>query len=244
MITIQYCGQTCNRLYQYVFARLLAEKWKMRLECEKPDPMFSKAVPISGNNSSDDWTVCDDQNDEDIFEGEPRALLSYGFHQKFQFYKRNKEQIRPWVAPDIPPVPHNKVVVHIRRGDYFLHGSVLNLGYYGKALREIGARRVYVVGPHIDGITREYLDGFDPIYSDYGYRYDYGLLLNAEIIVMSNSTFCWWAAWMSNAKRIYYPIPVSGIFSIPYPGRHRWFVDNEPRYRVIDNISIDPGPHS
>ncbi|SVC77996.1 uncharacterized protein METZ01_LOCUS330850, partial [marine metagenome] len=37
------------------------------------------------------------------------------------------------------------------------------------------------------------------------YMHDFAFLASAKRLCIANSTFGWWAAWLSNAERIYYP---------------------------------------
>ena len=45
----------------------------------------------------------------------------------------------------------------------------------------------------------------------------FALMLQFRRIVIANSSFSWWAAFLSNADEVYYPRPVSGLWSLETP---------------------------
>jgi hypothetical protein len=70
--------------------------------------------------------------------------------------------------------------------------------YYGKALKQLPDRRIIVVTNDVENARKairidcEYINN-SPII-------DFYLLTKADYLIMGNSTFSWWGAWLSNAK--------------------------------------------
>jgi hypothetical protein len=60
---------------------------------------------------------------------------------------------------------------------------------------------------------------------------DFLYIMYSETIIMSVSTFSWMAAWLSDAKKIYFPVD-DYIFN--RDGDNRLIVDDEPRYHYVD----------
>ena len=60
---------------------------------------------------------------------------------------------------------------------------------------------------------------------------DFLYIMHAEKIIMSVSTFSWMASWLSDAKKIYFPVD-DYIFN--RDGDNRLIVDDEPRYRYVN----------
>jgi hypothetical protein len=75
--------------------------------------------------------------------------------------------------------------------------------YYTEALKLLPEKRIVVVTDNIEaarnaiGIDCEYISN-SPIEDLY-------LLTQADYLILSNSTFSWWGAWLSNAQIIIAP---------------------------------------
>jgi len=50
---------------------------------------------------------------------------------------------------------------------------------------------------------------------------------------MSRSSFAWWGAYLSNAKEIYYPIPINGVWGEENIRTDADFKVNEKRYIYV-----------
>jgi hypothetical protein len=95
-----------------------------------------------------------------------------------------------------------KIVVHVRRGDYVNLDLTLPVSYYKKAIEMI------------DSTDAEYIFiSDDPLFveAEFGYiqnKYvstqseiiDLQFLMNADVCVLSNSSFSWWGAWLNANK--------------------------------------------
>ena len=103
-----------------------------------------------------------------------------------------------------------KVVIHIRKTDYLELGH-LNLGgkdlsiplkYYHRIIKQIHDESNYYIiisddplsiKNEFDYLTNKYISFNNEII-------DFQLMLSADICVISNSTFSWWAAYLNNNK--------------------------------------------
>jgi hypothetical protein len=122
--------------------------------------------------------------------------------------------------------------VHLRRGDYVSHGWELSLDYYVRALESLPPHINSVVVTSDDQLAAltfsHYLKskGYDsfvarevdsssqssvPRHVD-PVLYDFCLMTNANNVIMSNSSFCWWATALgdslhqgSNERAVAYP---------------------------------------
>jgi hypothetical protein len=100
-------------------------------------------------------------------------------------------------------------VIHIRRTDYVDLNFSLPLTYYRKAIALIdGPALEYIfisddpsfIEKEFDYITNKYISNHIEII-------DLQFLINADICILSNSSFSWWGAWLNNNKnkKIYAP---------------------------------------
>lgn len=172
-----------------------------------------------------------------------------GWFQRYKYYKGNKDKIRQWFQIDDIDVGQtiNDVIVHLRLGDCILgdlseHPYVMPFEYYEAALSTTQFDRLYICS---DPETTDH-----PMFEDYMQKFskynpnllkgdaieDFRAVKSFDKIIMSQSTFSWWAAFLSDASEVFCPVPMPG------PHGHEWsiaspgvalFVDDEPRYKYI-----------
>lgn len=134
-----------------------------------------------------------------------------GFFQRFEYLADYQSDIRKWLTPvDLVPrfhVASHDVVVNIRRGrDFSAFGWILPLSYYDCALRQIpNIGTVFVCGTGIDDNVRSALCGYAPIYFDGSPIETFCFMRRFRRHVLSNSTFSWWAAFLSNGNLLLGP---------------------------------------
>lgn len=173
----------------------------------------------------------------------PRKIRLLGNFQRYQYLEPFQDSIRHWFDFRSPPCPYEvrpkDVVLNIRRGfDFWLHDATLSMSYYHHALgqlRDVGA--VYICGTGLDDQVRSSLSEYSPVYYDATPAEHFGFIKRFDRIILSNSTFAWWAAFLSNATEILGPrstggcrIGLSGVGDVDLNM-------NEPRYYEIDVTS-------
>ena len=101
------------------------------------------------------------------------------------------------------------IVVHVRRGDYLTHGLSIGLkiadvslpkAYYDACFRLIKDLEKYQI--YFIGDDMAYAKEIGKAYQDVRYVHeseiiDFQLLMNADICVISNSTYAWWGAYLN-----------------------------------------------
>jgi|SRR5215471_6968934 len=141
----------------------------------------------------------------------PRQIRLSGFFQRFEYFAPYQERIRQWFrlegVPAVPVLGADDVVLNIRRGfDYGINDWTLALDYYAGVLDSLpDPGRVYVCGTCIDEPVRRALEPYAPTYVHGSPIEHFALMTRARRIVLSNSTFAWWAAFLSEATAIYAP---------------------------------------
>ena len=127
--------------------------------------------------------------------------------------------------------------MHLRQSlDMLLLDRAIDMRFYVEALTDMAPARVYVCGLGIDDAVRAALAPFEPVYLDLPALATLKVIMNARRIVLANSTFSWWGAWLSQAEEIVYP----------RVARNFWGADRadvalevpEARYRYIDDVAI------
>ncbi|MEO5909269.1 MAG: alpha-1,2-fucosyltransferase [Pelobium sp.] len=109
---------------------------------------------------------------------------------------------------------HKTVVVHIRRTDYMSYGErrkrdiSLPLAYFKTrldAIDDLDKYKVIFVSDDTAKVKEVFPEKDNFIFSNNSEIMDFQLIQNADISIISNSTFAWWAAYLNPKKdRIVY----------------------------------------
>lgn len=158
--------------------------------------------------------------------------------QSTKYWQRFRDEIRQRFSYGIGNRTQPFVAVHIRRGDYLkaaqFHVSLWDTDYYKRALALFPDEKFLVFcrdnqNPEIDTADREWCVEFmtDIVGKD---RFlladnsgeetdDLNLMASCESLVMANSSFSWWAAFLGNHKKVICP--------------KSWFTDGNQRTELL-----------
>lgn len=101
---------------------------------------------------------------------------------------------------------HKTVVVHIRRTDYLSYGKrdiSLPIDYFKRQLASIDdldAYKVFFVSDDMEFVKKEFPQKENFIFSSNSEIMDFQLIQHADVAIISNSTFAWWAAYFCPKK--------------------------------------------
>ena len=142
----------------------------------------------------------------------------YYEHLKMSLLLKLKEKyIREYNAKYGELFNNNKiVVVHIRRTDYMSYGErrkrdiSLPLAYFKKrldAIENLNEYQVIFVSDDTDKVKKVFKAQSNFTFSNNSEIIDFQLIQNADISIISNSTFAWWAAYLNSKKykKVYAP---------------------------------------
>lgn len=174
--------------------------------------------------------------------GHGHRVVLQGYFQRVEYYHPHRERIRRWLRVRPVELPctlrPEDVVVNVRRSlDVLLLDWALAPQYYHEVLAGMSPGRVFVCGLGLDAALREALAPFHPVYLELPAMAALHLLSTANRLVIANSTFSWWGAYLSEASEIHFPRPVRNIWS-----RDRPEMDlevPEPRYRYVDDAAVE-----
>ena len=221
MIEVRYRDRLGNNLFQYCLGRILAEDFGYALRAE-PIPGFPNThEKVEGIRfDSPEQTLTGQRID---FEGiltnrPPRRIVLDGWFQRYEYYLPHRAKIREWLAFD-PAVrlmePSPDIVIHVRRTDYVPRGWALPFSFYRNALEELRER-----GGEVWIVTDDERDPFFQNFAPWRPKYRSGTPLeqmafmsSARNLVLSQSTFSWWPAFLGNAEVVVCPIPSVGCWS-------------------------------
>lgn len=156
--------------------------------------------------------------------------------QGISYWKKYREEIKLAFGEDIGSTI-NKVALHIRRGDYLqahnFHQNLWETDYYQKAVAMFPNETFLVFckdnqNPEQDKLDRvwcrENLPKLGITFEMAPYEdtevEDLNLMASCKGIIMANSSFSWWAAFLGEQKKVVCPA--------------RWFTDGIQRTELLE----------
>lgn|GEM_PF-2463440 len=228
-IRVDYNGNVGNCLFQYTFARLLAEKNGLELTTpfhyqpllkttphqkgEKrltpgiilEEPSFSstiiRPIPASPTPVVQREMLAFYQSLEQPLP--PALYILKGYFECSDLYNKEREKIKSFFILDNEAINENDIVINIRLGDFAKGGFILDPQWYLNILEKESFDRLYIVGAHKNEPYLKAFSRYDPVIIPPDPVTDFHTIRRFKKIICSNSTFCWWAAFLSEATTIY-----------------------------------------
>jgi hypothetical protein len=125
--------------------------------------------------------------------------MMVGYWQSEKYFADISDQIREEFA--LPTAELGRVAVHVRRGDYLQLPQVfhtLDVDYYEEARKHFPNAEFLAFSEDTKWVKEnlpwaDLIEGNPPIV-------DMALMASCDGIIMANSSFSWWAAWLGNKK--------------------------------------------
>ncbi len=251
MVVVRFQGTCGNQLWQYAVARIYAEKnghqLRKDLSAAIRDDLvhFNNAMDLHegyGSNGflSESTLMFVDGHLHDFPSLSPSKDAYFnGYFQRFEYIKDHKNQIKEWFAVDrqLPiDLDPSDLVLSIRRGwNGYPVSQCPPASFYENIIQKESPKRVILCTDTFSDDYFSFLSKYNVVYADYDMMTQFCLIKSATKVVLSPSTFCWWASWLGNASTIYYPW-VNDL--IPTDDKANWLVDNEDRYVIMKGISV------
>lgn len=157
-----------------------------------------------------------------------------------KYWVKHKDKVRDYFRMGIGE-SIDKVALHIRLGDYLkaqhFHVNLLQTPYYKTAIQMFPNRQFLVFCKDNQGHLQDESDrAFIEVYlRDLGISYEFApmelsetedmnLMASCKDIIMANSSFSWWAAYLGDHERVVCP--------------SQWFVDGQQRIELLPNWII------
>jgi hypothetical protein len=129
-----------------------------------------------------------------------------GYFQSYKYF----DHCRPTIhyVLDFPKKHRDGVAVHVRRGDYLslahIH-PVLTTEYYISAMQYFEGETFTIFSDDIEW-CKNYLKGWNISYhSSEGDIEDFKIMSGFENFIIANSSYSWWAAYLSRSTRVVAP---------------------------------------
>lgn len=269
MIYINYTGQFGNCMFQYVFARLLAKHNKinlathgpLELECTTPTH-YKESEPRKGT-----ITITDEYyhqyrlaNGSKLVDLDPDYdYVINGYFQDAELYNKYVDTIRKFFLIDYiePENLVDKTLVMVRLGDFNHSGhnsEIIHYNWYKGIFKSIQNQKVFTITSNgreraqttekqEEVYRNKIINPVDEILPHRNSMYEeFTEAMKYKEIICSNSTWGWWASFLSSATKIY-TFAKFGSFGINEIKSHGIHVNNlfniRNVSRVIDGEFID-----
>jgi hypothetical protein len=207
-VTIGYTGRFGNNIFQYVNARLFAEKWDLQLKTEFPHPEIIKFKKQIGSLDITYPTIYVTEDNLDYLlqlDGGKHAHFDFnGFFQQSKRYMPYRNQIKSWLVKPYKTTNFKDIVIHLRADDYG-KAHRIHPDWFLNTLSKETFDKIYIVSNPIDKDYYQYFANrhLDAIWISDTVKHDFEFIASFNKIICSNSTFCWWAAFLGNPERVY-----------------------------------------
>lgn len=219
MIEVIYDGNLGNNLFQYAFGRILAGQLGYRLKAQPINGFPRTTDVVEGDVVTGDPIVLRGQrpNLTKLRETPRRPILLTGYFQRSEYYVGYRSEVCEWFAMNYDGddgLEPEDLVVGIRRGWDYIPRHGLPLSYYRNAIDAVPHRRLHFCSdsPH-DPFVKFLAERYGAIVHAPSPLANLYLLRRARKLIVANSTFLWWGAFLSDADPIIYPIPQNGLWS-------------------------------
>lgn len=212
MVKLVSCGQLGNQMFQYAFARTIAEElgYSLVTENNEVEKIFN-LPPLSGKLFLEPEEFIDEKRNElDLLDKlvankTDRLIHLKGYFEKYLYYKPNKEKIKKWYYLDPIDKNNNIIGIHLRM-HYFSH-LIKPLEYYYDILKKEQFDKIAIA---TDDVNHNYVK---TILKDFSNAFVLSLdridtmryFKTLEKIIIGHGTYGWWLGFLSNASRIYMP---------------------------------------
>jgi len=221
MIEVRYKGRLGNNLFQYVLGRILAEQLGFELRAEEIGGFPNTALEVRGERHLAPEVVLKGNviNLKDTLANRsPRKVILDGWFQRFEYYKPYRRQIQDWLAMNStikPCAEKADLVLQVRRTDYVALGWALPFSYFEEAI-DLALPK----GGSIAIVTDDSRDPFFHQFRRWPVRFvigspleQFAYLVKAPRLVMSQSSFSWWPAFLGEHQKVIAPITDFGVWA-------------------------------
>jgi len=225
MITVELRGRLGNQMFQYGITRIIAEKNNYNF-------YLTKEKNGNGQNISDyfdlDMGINDGpirnsyhENNNQVYDLNLFNISNFtclnGFFQTEKYFLGHEEKLKKWfnitktdiVNEILEKYPTNEYCyIHFRGGDYKDMGDwLLPKNYYETAINKIkeydNNLKFLIITDDID-FANQFFNDIDIISNDM--MVDFSLLYHSKFCIIPNSSFSWWASWLSDKEKIIAPL--------------------------------------
>ena len=221
-VVVKLRGRLGNQMFQLALGHILASQLSRKLCVKGNAKRLSKRTYLQAPEDLDldkceilhGHVIYKQQIDEAV--NNNKTLMLNGHFQRYAYYAPYKLQItnlfRESLFKDIAGGGDSDIVFHLRTTDYRKprviqqHIQPVSFDYFRKVYESRLWQQAVIVtdDPRDELVLRMQQLTNAKIVSGHPIS-DFNFIRNSKNIVLSTSTFSWWAAWLSDANCIYFP---------------------------------------
>jgi hypothetical protein len=252
VVTVRYQGRMGNRLFQYCLGRIIAEHRGYALDAPPIEGFPATARTVGGARVRLPWRfLWGHRVDLARVLADPRRrrVVLRGYFLNWAYYREHADRLRAWLGypADCGVAGEGDALVMIRLSDYQRCGGVLSWSYYELVLAQLRCRRLFFTTDQPDHPLAQRLARLGARRIDADPLATLRIGAACSTIVMSNSTYAWWLAFLGRPQEVWFPMA-------NHIGEGAWALNrladgvdlriDEPAYRVVYNIpagdSVEP----
>jgi hypothetical protein len=227
-------GGLGNQMFQYAFARSMAEHYGAELYIKttelsnavvKREYMLERIFGISADEGSHvNWRsiIAEphpyvDRCENQYYQGLPDSDYEIrGYWQNEGYFAPYKEIIRKEFNIDSVHLSDRSLIMQVRRTDFVNNPAhfYCDVDWYKNALKEFENFDLFITTDDEEWCKSEFSEWNPKIISG-DELYQYQVMKGSLMHIISNSSFGWWGAWMSDTDNVVCP-------EVWFPGDHRW----------------------
>jgi len=209
-----YFGWLGNQMFQY--ATTFAASKRANQQC---------AFPENEPNLFELFTLSSEKIDrpqgfsiykEPHFHYEPlpeieQSTTLHGYFQSEKYFADYADEVKAEFVLRTPKYPEELdqeyIALHVRRGDYLNHPDThptCSVEYYTAALEMLPDKPVKIFTDDYDWCSKTFKGNRFSI-SNENFINDFELMTKCHYHIIANSSFSWWAAWLSDSKKVIAP---------------------------------------
>jgi hypothetical protein len=236
-----------NKLFTYGVSKIISDTYGYKLNVPNPSYIQRNGIIESFPFYSNDGIVIDEPSyyvsDRSMYELGMEVIIQQakdkntfmdGYFLRYEYIKNHKDKLSDLYKNLIDSSDNKNDVIILLRDSNVDSTFKLPDEYYINILENITFDNLFISFDHYHKhqslITK--LEGYTPILLDLPILDLFKLITTKKTIIGCQGTFSFWACWLSNAEKIYWPLttkgPNSGDWSINLT------VDNEERYSFIN----------
>jgi Glycosyl transferase family 11 len=219
VIAVECRGRLGNQMFQYAFGLAASHVLGTTLKIDDAElrRLFVLGPPRQVGEQAPGHvvTVSNDAYDvpAEVLEHVTDETTYVGYFQSEEFFRPiaddvrdvfrlRDDHVRAFNSLYAELAEREYVCCHMRRTDYhtFAGGVALPMSYYGSALARLGVSQgtpIVFVGDDLDEARESFRDLPGARFERNDEAIDLQLLRHASDVVVSNSTFAWWGAWLN-----------------------------------------------
>lgn len=211
MIRVVYNGRLGNNMFQYALGRIIAEMKGYTLIAE-PLPMFkttSQHVEGTYNDTNILYVTNKNYIDFELIRQHNGGIVLAVWGQNYSYYESHIDKIKNWFnisdsEQSFAKPEEDALVIHLRLEDYVSEGIVLDPKAIITQAQKLKCNRGYIVTNDITHPQVEYFKkcGFKLFHNSL--LNDFIFLKNAKNLIISQSSYSWWAGVLGSGN-VYVP---------------------------------------